>query len=264
MISFPWRKTNQGNHGIFAVFHNVFTPLTLCCLLIATVPGFAQTPEQVILTTHNLFPYGAFPDDQKIKKIADDTFHGVAADLVRCACKKLETSLVIRVVPWKRAQKEVYSGSADGFFAGSRNTLRENNAVRSIQIADQKWQWYLLKANPLSPGNTHFKKEARVAGFIGANMLKWMEENGFNITARPRNTEGLLKLLTARRVDAVMANNHVMGALLKSGQLEDDVKIFTEKDKPLYVYFSKQFIKDYPRFMDRFNKSVTECRATGK
>ncbi len=264
MTLFPWRKTDHDIYRIFAVFHRVFIPLTLCCLFIAIVPGFAQTPGQVTLTTHNLFPYGAFPDDQKIKKIADNTFRGVAADLVRCACRKLKTSLVIRVVPWKRAQKEVYSGLADGFFAGSQNTFREKNAVRSIQIADQKWQWYLLKDNPLSPANAHFKKEARVAGFIGANMLKWMEENEFNITARPRNTKGLLRLLSAGRVDAVMANNHVMGALLKRDQLEDNVKIFIEKDKPLYVYFSKQFIKDYPRFMDRFNESVTECRASGK
>ena len=67
-------------------------------------------------------------------------------------------------------------------------------------------------------------------------------------------------MLLARRVDAVMANNYVMGALLQEYGVEDQVKSYLNKDKPLSVYFSKEFLKSRPAFIESFNNMVPECR----
>jgi ABC-type amino acid transport substrate-binding protein len=90
-------------------------------------------------------------------------------------------------------------------------------------------------------------------------MLKWMQEQNYNVTATPNDTEGLLKLLLARRVDAVMANNHVMKALLQKYKVEDQVKIYLNTDKPLFVYFSKELLKSRPLLIERFNNLISEC-----
>ena len=220
---------------------------------------FALSEEKVILTTHNLYPYGSYPPGIKEMVIADETFKGVAVDRVRCVLKQMDTPLEIQVVPWRRAQLLVERGDADGFFAGSQNDSRDEFAVKTMIIADQKWNWYLLKENPLSPRDQSFKEKASVGGFVGANMLKWMQEQNYNVTTTPKNTEGLLKLLLARRVDAVMANNYVMQALLQNYEVEDQVKISLNMDKPLFVYFSKEFLKSRPMFIEKFNNLTPEC-----
>ncbi len=65
----------------------------------------------------------------------------------------------------------------------------------SAIIAEQKWNWYLLKDNSLDPRDKDFKKQAEVAGFHGANVLRWLESNEYNIVATPQDTEGLVAML---------------------------------------------------------------------
>jgi polar amino acid transport system substrate-binding protein len=231
----------------------------ICLTLIVGGESFALSKEKVILSTHNLYPYGSYPAEAKNKMIADETFKGVAVDRVRCVFDKMAIPLEIQVVPWRRAQLLVERGMVDGFFAASQNDVRDGFALKTTKIADQKWNWYLLKENPLSPQDPSFKEKATVGGFVGANMLKWMKEQGYNVTAIPKNTEGLLNLLLARRVDAVMANNYVMQALLQQYGVEDQVKIYLNMEKPLFVYFSKDFLKSQPMFIEKFNGFVPEC-----
>ena len=228
-------------------------------ILIVGGDAFASSKEKVILTTHNLYPYGSYPAGAEEQLIADETFKGVAVDRVRCVLDKMAIPLEIQVVPWRRAQFLVEQGMVDGFFAASQNDFRDEFADKTATIADQKWNWYLLKENPLSPLDPSFKEKARVGGFVGANMLKWMKEQNYNVTATPRDTEGLLKLLLARRVDAVMANNYVMQAMLQKYGVEDQVKSYLNLDKPLFVYFSKDFLKSRPMFIETFNGLVPEC-----
>jgi polar amino acid transport system substrate-binding protein len=235
--------------------------LALLSLFFTGWPGscFALSEEKVILTTHNLYPYGSYPPEEQERLTADESFKGVAVDRVRCVFKKMDTPLEIQVVPWRRAQLLVIRGDADGFFAASQNDSRDEFAEKTSIIADQQWNWYLLKDNPLSPRDKNFREDASVGGFVGANMLKWMEEQSYNVTATPNDTEGLLKILLARRVDAVMANNYVMQELLQNYGVEDQVKIYSNTDKPLFVYFSKEFLKSRPMFIDKFNHLIPEC-----
>lgn len=185
-------------------------------------------------------------------------------DRVRCVFEKLGVHLEIRVYPWKRAQSMVQNGDADGFFAASRRIKRDEFAVMSDVVADQKWNWYLRKENPLSPDDPLFRETATVGGFIGANMLSWMQENKYNITATPANTEQLLKILLAGRVDAVLANNHVMEALLFRYDVKDDVKVYLNQDKPLGVYFAKSFLTANPGFLEAFNGVLGSCLPGGE
>jgi len=224
-------------------------------------PCVASAQEKVILATHNLYPYGSYPDTiRDHKAVADETFTGVAVDLVRCVFEKMGVPVEIRVFPWERAQMQVKMGLVDGLFAASQKNTRDQCCVMTAEIADQKWNWYLLKENPLHPLDSSFRETAAVGGFLGANMLKWMQANGYHVTAMPKDTEGLLKMLLGKRVDAVMANNHVMAALLKKYDAEDKVKIYLNQNKPLYVYFSKEFASSRPGFIERFNSLIPACR----
>jgi polar amino acid transport system substrate-binding protein len=239
-----------------------------CALLLLFIPNlgglWAEPKNTVHLTTHNLCPYGCYEDDSPNQQFQDSNFTGRAVDVVRCVFQKMDVSLELKVLPWERAQRMVMHEKADGGFSASQQDYRDEFAVMSDIIAEQKWQWYLLKENPLDPSQESFKQQATVGGFIGAHMLKWMEEEGYNIRARPINTEGLLKVLLSKRVDAVMANNLVMEELLKKYEATNRVKSFINKDKPLGVYFSKNFVSKHPTFLESFNRNIPACIALEK
>jgi polar amino acid transport system substrate-binding protein len=235
-------------------------PILIALVLAGPDRCQAFSNATVILTTHNLYPYGSYPEGAPVRRIADETFAGVAIDTVRCVFKNIGVPLEVWVIPWERAQVLVKRGEVDGFFAASQKDSRDAFAVMSVFIADQNWNWYLLKESPFNPLDASFKVEAKVGGFIGANMLMWMQENGYNVTATPQDTESLLRMLLAKRVDAVMANNHVMGHLLKKHAASDRVKTVLNKNKPLAVYFSKKFVMSRPGFIELFNSQVPQCK----
>lgn len=204
--------------------------------------------KKIILTSQDLAPLGFY--DEKGK------YDGVAVRVVRYALDKMNVEYEINVYPWARAQMMVQHGDADGYFAGSKNAERESYAVMSAIIADQKWVWYQLKDNALNPKEASFKEKATVGSYIGANMLDWLVENKYNVTVKPKDTEMLFKMLLAKRVDAILANNLVAEEIIQRDKLEGQIRLTVEKEQPLGVYFSKKFIEKNPGFLEKFNGNV--------
>ena len=228
--------------------------------------AWAQWQEKLILTTHNLCPYGCYQnkhsDNSSSEHNTKRTFEGIAVSVVDCALNAINQPYEIVVLPWARAQKMVKDGQADGFFSASKQAKRDEYAVFSEVIAEQKWQWYMLKKNPLSPTQADFKQKALVGGFIGANMLSWLEGNNYQIAAKVTNSNVLLELLLKERVDAILANNNVMDALVKNKKIDGKIKRIVNKDKPLAVYFSNEFVAKHPSFLAAFIQHVVACRQT--
>ena len=228
--------------------------------IIFPLSSIAKQVATITLSTHNLCPYGCFNNSQYTGDANTSNFRGVAVDLVRCSLDKMKIPLELKVLPWKRAESAVKTGVIDGFFAASRNPVRDSFGVMSAPIADQKWQWFLLRNSKLDPSQHDFKDKAAVAGFIGSNMLYWLKQNGFNVVSQTVNTEGLFNILMRGRVDAIIANNYVMDQILTLNKAVDRVKIVTVKSKPLGVYFSKFYIEENPLFIEKFNHNITICR----
>lgn len=224
--------------------------MTLFCT--ASPPAQAREPTMVTLATHDLCPYGCYDEY--------GAFDGYAVQVLRYAFEQMDIPLSIVVVPWERAQQMARTGRADGFFAASRNMRRDSEGTMSAVIADQKWNWYLLRDNTWDPRQEDFKHNAKVAGFLGANMLTWLEDNGYNVEATPPTTKHLVDMLLAKRFDAMLANNLVMREIIAKRGLRDKLRIVTLREKPLGVYFSNRFMERYPLFIDEFNGHVREYR----
>lgn len=233
--------------------HALRQPIIVLLLLLASpCLSLAKNPDTIRLATHNLCPYGCYD--------MTDRFDGHAIRVIRYALDKMEISLNIVVVPWERAQYLTWKGEVDGFFAASQNAKRDEKGVMSAIVAEQTWTWYLLKDNPLDPNSADFKRLASVGSFHGANMLKWLKENDYNVVATPPDTNFLTDMLMAGRMDALLANNQVMGEIIRAHRLEGIFKSVTCKHKPLGVYFSMEFIEKHPGFIEDFNYFVEEYR----
>ncbi|PKF63008.1 hypothetical protein CW745_06165 [Psychromonas sp. psych-6C06] len=213
--------------------------------------------KDIVLSTHNLYPYGSYPDDQPIKKSASKNFTGIAVDRVRCAFSHMNESLHILVVPWTRAQYLAEGDAVDGFFAGSQNSYRDAYAKKSDIIAEQKWKWYWLKNNPQNPQD--MSQLARIGSFRGSNMSKWLEANKYPIYSRPKTTEQLLLQLKSQRIDLFIANNLVAEKLLKKYNMSEQVDSAIIKDKPLHLYITNRSLIDNPTLLKRFNKGLALC-----
>ena len=219
--------------------------------------GVAAAEQVVRLSTHDLPPYGSFTATEK-------RFEGIAVSVVDCAMRRAGRSYELMVLPWARAQRTVENGEADGFFAASKNAQRDGYAVMSAIIADQEWRWYLRSDNPADPTSSSFTQQARVGSFIGGNMLDWLDSKGYKVVASPVNTEQLLMMLMARRIDAILANNLVMSELIEKQSLRGQLRSIHQESKPLGVYFSNRFLHKNPDFLLKFNQAVPDCRKQTK
>jgi len=226
--------------------------LMLFTLLAAQFPG-----QGVVLATHDLPPYGSYTEGAPFGTIATESFTGIAVDRVRCAFGKLDIDLTILVVPWARAQRLAESAEVDGFFAGSQNNYRDSYAVKTDVIAEQKWKWYWLKSNPQNVDD--LKNGPRIGAFIGSNMARWLETNGYPIFNRPNTTEQLVTLLKKRRIDIMIANNLVAERLLAEEGMMEEVDSALVKNKPLYLYMTKRNLAQYPDLIDGFNSKLKLC-----
>lgn len=216
-----------------------------------SIAGSAWAGNNLVLTTQEWAPY---------QTVINGTQGGIAVDTVKCALNFMGQSYSIRFLPWERAQTEVKTGRAHGFFAASRSDKREAYAFFSIPIAPQKWIWYLRRESLLDPRETTFKKTVRVTATAGSNMGNWLRNNGYNLKLQPKKTEQLIKMLRKRRVDAVLANELVFSEALKKLKLTHGMfRYFLSRDKPLGVYFSKAYLVSHPGFLKRFNASVRRC-----
>lgn len=214
----------------------------------------------VKLSTHNLFPYSYYDDGAPMPYKADETFKGLAVDVVRCAFDKMNQPFEIYVTPWARAQHLAKKGEVDGFFAASQKDSRDKFAVISNVVAQQKWQWFWLKGQLMNINHPQFMEEGTIGGFRGANMLNWAEDVGYKRSVVTDDMEGLIQAFLKGRMDVMIANKAVAEALLaKKNQLKNVVSQ-TAMNKPLSVYFTKEFLQDKPDFMDHFNRGVLACR----
>ncbi len=218
------------------------------------LPGcWASFPSKILLATHNQAPYGSYQPS--------GSFDGLAYQVVECALAQLGVAFNLHVVPWKRAQREVYIGVADGFFAASQNSERDKYAVKSRSILEQQWTWYFLKTAKMKPDNKQFKHQARVSSFLGANMHSYLKQQGYQVlSVPPGSTKQLVQMLKLKRIDAALASSDVMEHVLKDNRWHGQLVAHPFKSKPLAVYFGIPFIKRYPAFLGAFNQQVANCR----
>jgi polar amino acid transport system substrate-binding protein len=97
----------------------------------------AKAAATITLSTHNLCPYGCFNETEYTGEANAVNFRGVAVDVVRCSLDKMKIHLKLKVLPWKRAESAVKTGTVDGFFAASSNSVRDSFAVMSAIISEQ-------------------------------------------------------------------------------------------------------------------------------
>ncbi|MDM8523286.1 transporter substrate-binding domain-containing protein [Desulfococcaceae bacterium HSG8] len=220
-------------------------------LLVLYPPAFCQE-KAVLLNIHDFPPLCGYSE----KGLPE----GIGVQVVKCVFEKMKQPYKIELRSLAKAALNVRTGNADGFFVASRNKDRDEFAVWSEYIAEQNWNWYLLKDNPFDPNDPSFKKQAKIASLLGTNSLKWAKENGYQVTGAPPTPDLLIRMLKAKRMDAIFLSDLLMQATMKQMDLTDEFRVVAGTHKKVGVYFSKKFLENHPGFLERFNGFVPGCR----
>lgn len=225
------------------------------CLLWTAGADAAGTvgPERLLLATQQWRPY-QYQEEGEMR--------GPGVDKIKCVMKGMQQPYQLTMTSWDRAQILTEVGDQHGFFLASRNDIRDKYAQYSAPVMNQAWSWFSL-SDSIDTKSTMFKEQITVTALFGSNKWFWLQKQGYRVEKKPRHSGTLVELLLSGEVGAVLANDFVMEEAIK--ELGVSHRAITKnriKEKPLGVYFSKKFTKQYPQFLKAFNEAVTQCKGS--
>lgn len=204
------------------------------------------------LLTHDLKPYSYLNEAGVLT--------GNAVNMVHCAFERLQTDVEIEVVPWTRAQYMVQSDLAEGFFAASQQSARDEFAQLTHSIADQNWVWFWSGQSEVTLDQVISSKDLVRSSFHGANMQTWLETNDYQVLSfLPETTEQLIRMVITGRIEVGMANQSVLESILKRNSDFGFIEQVIAKEKPLGIYIRNTWLAERPTFMSELNKAIDDC-----
>ena len=235
--------------------HNVIATLFAAILLLSPV---ADAADRVRLATQEWPPYQT--------STADGRISGTAIERVRCAFAHMKQPYQIAFTEWSSAQLNVRRGEFDGFFLASRNESRDKYATLSAPVTRQAWALYSFQDSDRDLFATmDYKENVSIAATFGSDKWFWLMKNGYRVDKQPKDTRRLVDLLLDRKVSAVLETQLVLEEELSSRGIQTDSFNQLEVHKTdLGVYFSNDFLRRNPGFLESFNHALAQCHSEGE
>lgn len=208
-------------------------------------------PERLLLATQEWFPY-QYQENGEMK--------GSGIEKLKCIMREMEQPYQLMMTQWDKAQLLTEVGSQHGFFLASHNSKRDEYAIYSDSVMDQNWSWFSL-SDSIDINSMMFKSQVEVVALFGSNKWFWLQKNGYQVSMKPRSAKAMVQLMLKGEVGAILGNDEVIEETIK--QLGISYRAISKKQmksQPLGVYFSKSFVKKYPRFLTEFNRTIQQCK----
>ena len=214
-------------------------------------------PRLITITTQEWPPYHSQHRDNDGQLITQG--YGITA--LDCVMTKMNRPYKVIFLPWGRAQNSVKKQQYDGFFSASRNEWRDQFAVLSNTFIQQEWNFYFHKQYKLPTTDSRLKTDTTFGARIHSNSAHWLIKQKFERVKTYPSIAELVKLLMARRIDAVMENALLFEEHLNQlGIKPDDFVMRRNIRFDLGVYFGKHFLTEHPGFLSQFNRYTEQCR----
>ncbi|WP_036565503.1 substrate-binding periplasmic protein [Oceanospirillum beijerinckii] len=226
------------------------TGLLSGCLLLAGTPSYGL--DRVRLATQLWPPY---------QTLDDGVMGGIALERVQCTFRRMQQPYELNMMRWDKAQLLVETGKMDGFFAGSKNSARARYATMSEAVISEDLSWYFNPGVNLNANDESSKYKARFGAKFNTSKWLFLKKNGYNVIKKPRDAEALLKMLWQGEIDVALEYELVFEHYMKQlGIPTDYFRRVPIRTQDLNVHFSKNFLKENPGFLDRFNQALRRCK----
>tara|TARA_R110000868_G_scaffold117600_12_gene312410 strand:- start:26111 stop:26755 length:645 start_codon:yes stop_codon:yes gene_type:complete len=161
--------------------------------------------------------------------------------------------------PWKRALILAQNGKYDGLCSCSYTKDRENDFYYSDEIGRNSIGLYTVTKEVITSLSTLNGK--RIGVVRGYNLEEELKEYNLSIVTGA-NDINLLKMLKAKRIDAVYSYKTVIAELSKTNRFIKDLNYQEIYSAPYFTCFSKK-AKDNKELLDIFNKNLKVIKANG-
>ncbi len=161
--------------------------------------------------------------------------------------------------PWKRALVLAQNGKYDGLCSCSYTKDRENDFYFSNEIGQNSIGIYTLKKE--QPGSLKKLKGKSIGVVRGYNLEEELKKYQVKIVAGASDIN-LLKMLKAKRIDAVYSYKTVIAELAKSNPFISELYFHEVYAAPYFTCFSKK-IKNGKSLLNIFNKNLETIKEDG-
>lgn len=225
------------------------------CILLAPVTVHADEP---LLIVTNTFAPHVFDDPEK---------PGTMYEVTRAAFAAAGIRAEFRFFPWRRCTTMVQDGTAFATFPYIRNAKREQFALFSEPLREERSVFFFRKDSAVPTDITSLEqlKPYRIGGTLGYHYEQTFREAGLNVDYAANQVSAFNKLL-ADRVDYV-ADGEVSGRYLAASMLaghadEIDYTDWAWKTTTGHLMVSRAY-PNASRLLERFNEGLARIRADG-
>jgi len=192
---------------------------------------------------------------------------GPIVEIINHVCKKIEIKCVHRVLPWRRAQKEVRLGLADALYVIGKNKSRESWLHFSLPILTTEYGFFVLKLNQLSYKDISDVQGYNIGVYGPSNTSDSLNKIGVKLVQKGLSPIDItmsyddvlsFKMLNkkTRNLQSVYSNKDVGNKIIKNYNLNNLKYLGTHKTLNYYIGFSKSTVSK--EIVSQFNNILAQ------
>lgn len=246
-----YKKRGLMKPGIIRLF------ITVAFLILYASSAFPQ-PPMIVSAAPSIYA-------KKIIINGEQSFEGPAIDLIKYICNDLDTSVVIKVLPWKRIEAYLENGKIDAVLTILYSTERTKYCVFTNSYDEVETSVFTKTGNKFyfeTWDDLIGKQGVSIAGRMKGS--KWEEFKKKNLSVYNINSlSSLLEMVRKGRADYGIEKKYSI--IMEANRLgfKDEIEILA---MPLAtngarIAFSKKSI--YVKYVDEVNKKIAQLKADG-
>ncbi|PYM15519.1 MAG: ABC transporter substrate-binding protein [Candidatus Rokuibacteriota bacterium] len=191
---------------------------------------------------------------------------GPGADVIRRICADMKITCPMRLLPWRRAQQEVFEGKAHGIFLVGWNAERARWLSFSPPLLNSEYGFFVRDDNPL-----RFTQNSDVKGYLvgvygpsntATSLEKIKADLGGDLTIdMTPDDESAFRKASLGRVKAVFSNRDVGYDLIKKLGITNLRYTGRQQALKYYIAFSQKFADK--KLVDQFNETFRTLHKQG-
>lgn len=217
---------------------------------LTTLPVRANDVRTVQLRTTEMPPYQMLEQGQ---------LGGISITTLSCVFAALDTPYTIQVVPAKRAEHDVKTATADGYFSSIKHIEADQFARLSAPLAMEKW--FLVSRQDVITPDVSALYGLRLGAIRGSNEAQWLQRELKQAVNLVTEEEQLVKQLESGRIDAFITDQRRLttGVERWLNKQPAGLRLQFLRYAELGVYFENNFLAERPGFLSKFNRALGDC-----
>lgn len=219
-------------------------------VLLTTLSARADNARTVQLRTTEMPPYQMLEQGQ---------LGGISVSTLSCAFAALDTPYTIQVVPAKRAEHDVKTAVADGYFSSIKHIEADQFARLSAPLAMEKW--FLVSRRDATTPDVSALYGLRLGAIRGSNEAQWLQRELKQAVNLVNEEKQLVKQLESGRIDAFITDQRRLTTSIERwlNKQPAGLRLQFLRYAELGVYFENNFLAERPGFLTKFNRALGDC-----